>query len=258
MTQSALHGRVALVTGAGRGIGREIAVGLADAGVHVALLARSTDQLEAVERAIHERGGTALALACDVGDPKAGVAAVRRADRELGAVDILINNAAVVWPLGPTPTLDPAEVTAALAINVVGPMALAAAVLPGMQAQGWGRVVNVSSAVVARPQAMVGGGAYAAGKAALEAHTLNLAEEVAGSGVTVNVYRPGSVDTAMQQWIRDQRPEEVGAALHERFTANHREGRLITPQRSAAALLERLGGTDTGMIWDVAVAAVGV
>ena len=70
--------------------------------------------------------------------------------------------------------------------------------------RGWGRVVNVSSGIVANPKRMIGGNAYATSKSALEAHTLNLAAELVGTGVTVNVYRPGAVDTQMQAWIRRQ------------------------------------------------------
>ena len=96
---------------------------------------------------------------------------------------------------------------------------------------------------------MIRGNAYAASKAALEAHTLNLAAELTGTGVTANVYRPGGVDTAMQAWIRGQPPEHVGAELHERFISSYEQGSLITPEQSAQALLEHLSGDDTGQIW---------
>ena len=121
---------------------------------------------------------------------------------------------------------------------------------------GWGRIVNVSSAIAARPDAMVRFNAYAATKAALEAHTVNLAAELRGTGVTVNVYRPGGVDTAMQAWIRQQDPGRIGTATHERFNQNFAEGTLITPQQSAAALIAHLGGDDTGAIWDVSTAPI--
>ncbi|HEY0937880.1 MAG TPA: SDR family oxidoreductase [Trebonia sp.] len=127
---------------------------------------------------------------------------------------------------------------------------------PGMLDAGWGRVVNISSAIVAHPAAMIRGNAYAATKAALEAHTVNLAAELAGTGVTVNVYRPGGVDTAMQAWIRGQDPERIGS-LRERFSQNFAAGALITPERSAAGLLAYLAGDDTGAIWDVSTAPVG-
>ena len=120
---------------------------------------------------------------------------------------------------------------------------------------GWGRIINVSSSIVANPGYMVGGNAYAATKAALEAHTRNLATELHGTGITVNVYRPGGVDTAMQGWIRAQAPERIGAGLHERFLHSYTSGRLLTPEESAVALLGHLLGADgqqTGAIWNLA------
>jgi len=99
---------------------------------------------------------------------------------------------------------------------------------------------------------MIGANAYATSKAALEAHTLNLAAELADTGVTVNVYRPGGVDTAMQGWIRSQSPDAVGATLHERFVDTYAKGRLITPEASARSLLARLPSNATGEIWSVA------
>ena len=120
-----------------------------------------------------------------------------------------------------------------------------------MLEQGWGRIVNVSSGVAAHPAGMIGGNAYATTKAALEAHTINLAAELAGSGVTVNVYRPGSVDTAMQAWIRAQPPEKIGAPLHERFARSYEEGSLITAGQSARPLMDHLASDATGEIWNV-------
>jgi NAD(P)-dependent dehydrogenase (short-subunit alcohol dehydrogenase family) len=120
----------------------------------------------------------------------------------------------------------------------------------------WGRVVNISSGIAAYPAGMVRGNAYATTKAALEAHTVNLAAELRGTGVTVNAYRPGGVDTAMQAWIRSQDPGRIGAGLHERFNKNFADGALITPEHSAAALLSHLAGDDTGAIWDVSTTPV--
>jgi NAD(P)-dependent dehydrogenase (short-subunit alcohol dehydrogenase family) len=88
---------------------------------------------------------------------------------------------------------------------------------------------------MANPAGMLRANAYATSKAALEAHTVNLAAELSGSGVTVNVFRPGGVDTAMQAWIRAQAPVLVGAALHERFVDNYEQGTLLSPERSACS-----------------------
>jgi len=253
-------GKTALVTGAGRGIGRAIALGFADAGAGLILLARSAGQLDETRAMLLDRDAEAARIrvvAADLGDDEQRGLAAGTA-LEAGRVDVLVNNAATVEPLGVTADIPAAELRRAFELNVVAPVALTAAVLPGMLDAGWGRVVNVSSAIAARPGFMVGGNAYAATKAALEAHTVNLAAELNGTGVTVNAYRPGGVDTAMQAWIRGQDPDRIGAALHTRFNQNFTEGTVITPEQSAAALIAHLGGDDSGSIWDVSDATARV
>jgi len=251
-------GKTALITGAGRGIGRAIALGLGGAGARVILLARTAGQLEETRALLLERGvpaqriGVVPADLAEEEDRSRAAAAVLAA----GRVDILVSNAGTVEPLGPTIGIAAGGLRLAFEVNVVAPAALTAAVLPGMLDAGWGRVVNISSGIAANPAGMIRGNAYATTKAALEAHTVNLAAELRGTGVTVNVYRPGGVDTAMQAWIRQQDPERIGAVLHERFNRNFTEGTLITPGHSAAALLAHLAGDDTGAIWDVSTAPV--
>jgi NAD(P)-dependent dehydrogenase (short-subunit alcohol dehydrogenase family) len=248
---TSLSGKTALVTGASRGLGRAVALGLAEAGVTVALVARSQDELAETGEQIRERGGDTLVIRADLGD-SAQVSRVLQETRDaLGTVDILVNNAAVVWPLGPSVTIGFDRWTAALGVNIVAVAGLTFALLPAMLERGWGRVVNVSSSIAAHPAAMIGANAYATGKAALEAHTVNLAAELTGTGVTVNAYRPGSVDTAMQAWIREQDPARIGSQLHERFNRSYTQGNLITPELSARSLLARLPGEATGQIWDV-------
>lgn len=242
--------KTALVTGAGRGIGREIAIGLAHAGARVAALARSPAQVAETTKLIRRAGGEGLSVTADVTDATARSEALRGIAEAFGPVDIIVNNAGVVWPLGPSAQVDADAWTANLMTNVVAVAALTFAVLPSMVGRGWGRIVNVSSGIVVNPGGMVGGNAYVTGKAALEAHTLNLAAEVAGSGVTANVYRPGSVDTAMQEFVRT-RDETAIPDLRRRFADTYRNGRLISPQTSASVLLARLASGATGAIWDV-------
>lgn len=105
------------------------------------------------------------------------------------------------------------------------------------------------SGIVDRPATMVGGNIYAATKSALEAHTLNLAAELELTGVTVNVYRPGTVDTAMQGHIRGQDPDQIKGGLVERFQRMQADGQLVTPDASARTLLARLTGSETGAVW---------
>jgi NAD(P)-dependent dehydrogenase (short-subunit alcohol dehydrogenase family) len=217
----------------------------------VGLLARAVRDLENVHAEIHDAGGSAVALAADLSDRDQTRSALERLVSEFGHVEVLVNNGAVVWPLGPTQNVDPDAVGAAIAINVIGPMTLATHLLPGMLAAGWGRIVNVSAAIAAHPGMLVGLNTYAASKGALEAHTLNLAAELEGTGVTANVYRPGTVDTSMQTYIRNEPRELIGAALHDRFIGMLNSGLLITPDISAASLIARLGAPESGQIWDV-------
>jgi NAD(P)-dependent dehydrogenase (short-subunit alcohol dehydrogenase family) len=246
-------GKTALITGAGRGIGRAIALGLGGAGTRVVLLARTAAQLDETRTLLLEQGVPAQRIRvvpADLGDEQQRGHAATTVLME-GRVDILVNNAATVEPLGATADIAAADLRLAFELNVLAPAALTAAVLPGMLDADWGRVVNVSSGIAAHPAGMIRGNAYAATKAALEAHTVNLAAELRGTGVTVNAYRPGGVDTAMQAWIRRQDPERIGTDLHERFNRNFAEGTLITPEHSASVLLKHLAGDDTGAIWDV-------
>jgi 3-oxoacyl-[acyl-carrier protein] reductase len=249
---SSLSGKTALVTGAGRGIGRAVAMALADAGADLVLLARSKEQLASAADEIRSKGRSAQVVVADLSDPSQLRQAGRDAANAGGAIDILINNAATVAPLGPTERVTPEEFVSSLVLNVVSVAALGSAVLPGMRERGWGRIVNLSSGLAARPASMPSGNVYVSTKAALEAHTLNLAAEIEGTGVTVNAYRPGIVDTTMQSWIREQDPRQIGDELHRQFVTSYEQGRLITPQRSAASLLGYLETGDNGQVWTVA------
>jgi 3-oxoacyl-[acyl-carrier protein] reductase len=247
-------GKNALITGAGRGLGREIALQLAQRGIGVALTARSADQLEEVTAAIRSEGGRAIAVPADIASAQGSADLIRAIIAEFGTIDTLINNAATVEPLGPFAEQTDAGWESALRTNLIGPAALSAALIPTLMAAGSGWIVNISSGVVAHPAGMIGGNIYASTKAALEAHTVNLAAELHGTGITVNAYRPGMVDTAMQEWIRSQDPARIGERLHSRFNRAYETGVLISSADSAAALLRHLDehGKDTGAIWDVA------
>jgi 3-oxoacyl-[acyl-carrier protein] reductase len=245
-----LEGRVAVVTGAGRGIGRATAALLARAGADVACVARTGSELAEAAAGVRAAGRQAVEIQADISDPGAAALIAARTHAELGDVGVLVNNAATVTPLGPTAAVDPDQWARAIAVNVVGPMRLTRIFLDGMVKRGWGRIVNLSSGIAAAPGSMVGMNAYATSKSALEAHTLNLAAELAGTGVTVNVLRPGMVDTAMPAWIRDQRPAEIGSALHERFMTMQESGMMASPSGPAGMILELISGELTGQIAD--------
>ena len=189
-------------------------------------------------------------IPADLGDPRQRSRAVGQVLEEYGVVDVLVNNDAVVWPLAASVSVDPAQWAAAINIGLVAVAALSFGVLPAMLEQRWGRIVNVSSGIAEHPTGMLRANAYVTSKAALEAHTLNLAAELADTGVRVNAFRPGSVDTGMQAWIRGQDPDRVGADLHERFARSHQQGTLMTAEQSARTLIRHLTSDDTGQIWN--------
>ena len=251
----ALAGRTALVTGAGRGIGRPVSLGLARGSARVALVARSLPELQETAAMIGELGGQAVVISADLGERSQLAGVAEWAGAELGPVDILINNAAVVAPLGASESVNSAHWADAIEVNVIAPATLSLFLLASMRSRGWGRIVNVSSSIAAHPEAKPGMNAYATSKAALEAHTLNLAAELAGTEITVSAFQPGSVDTAVQAWIRDQDPARIGGALHQRFTQSHEAGTLITAAASANVLLMHLPTAATGQIWEPGPAA---
>jgi NAD(P)-dependent dehydrogenase (short-subunit alcohol dehydrogenase family) len=192
-----IRDRVALVTGASRGLGRALAEELARRGAKVVLVARDAGPLaEAAERIV-ARGGRAWAVAGDVGEPGSEVAIVGRAAALAGTVDILVNNASTLGAV-PMPLLAdarPDDVRRTFEVNVLGPFRLARAVLGPMLLHRQGLVVNVSSDAAVEPYP--GWGAYGASKAALDHMTRILAAELAGSGVRAVAIDPGEMDTEM-------------------------------------------------------------
>ena len=233
------------MTGAGRGIGRALAVGLASEGVDVVLVARSRDELEGTAALVST---SATVIPADLGD----LAQVEAVAEQAGAVDLLINNAAVPGPLAPTATLDPADFARSVAVNVTAVAALTIRLLPGMLERGWGRIVNLSSGAAQVPGFMIGGNAYTTTKVAVEGHTANLAAELAGTGVTANVYRPGTVDTSMMTWVRGEGGRGLDATSRAYFADVPKRGELLTPEQSAGYLIARLAGDDNGETWHAA------
>lgn len=223
-----LSERVALVTGGGRGIGRGIALGLAKYGAKVAVIARSRSEIEAVAGEIEEAGGEAIALPCDVSNYESIKEVIARVEDRFGAIDILVNNAAIIGDTGSVEDSDHELWTATQRINLDGVYYAIHETVPGMKKRGYGRIINISSGA-GFGSGLVMASAYSVSKAALEMLSLNLAKELAGSGICVNSVRPGVVDTAMQIHARSLPESQVGEDFHALFTGFHAEGRLTDP-----------------------------
>jgi NAD(P)-dependent dehydrogenase (short-subunit alcohol dehydrogenase family) len=190
-----LEGQVAMVTGAGRGFGRAIAERLAGEGAKVALLSRSLTQLDQVADAIKAAGGKAIAVRCDVTDPKSIEHAVSVVEQLLGPIDLLVNNAGVPGPFGPMWEVDPDEWWKALAVHIRAPMLFLARVLPGMIERGKGRAICVSA--IASRLVAPNLSAYCTGKIAQNRVVAEAAAELAGTGVAVFAIDPGFVFTEL-------------------------------------------------------------
>ncbi|MGF1426839.1 SDR family NAD(P)-dependent oxidoreductase [Kitasatospora sp. LaBMicrA B282] len=196
MRSGSLEGQVALVTGAGRGIGREIALGLAAEGMAVGLVGRTLGTLTDTLKACVRQGAKGIAVTADVSRPGAVREAVRSVERDLGPIDLLVNNAGQVdRSEGPFWEADLGQWWQVVEVNLRGPVNLMRSVLPGMVARRRGRVVNLNSGFAIRPDGHYS--AYATSKGALLQLSDNLADSLAEHHVVVLDISPGAVATDM-------------------------------------------------------------
>ena len=229
-----LRGQVAIVTGAGRGLGRATALALARAGARVGVVARSGGQIAETALEISKTGGEALAVVADVSDAASVERMAREMERTLGQVDLLVNNAGTVGPLGPIWEADPGDWWHSIEVNLRGPYLCSRALLPGMIARRRGRIINLSTGAAAVAVAHMG--AYVVAKTALTRFTENLAAELLNSGVSVFAVGPGTVRTAMTEYVLES---EAGKKWLPWFRKLYDRG-LDVPAEKAAQRVVRL------------------
>ena len=219
-----LEGRVAVVTGGSRGIGRAIAELLAERGAAVGIAFREREEpAREFEEKVRTSGGRAWAGRCDVADEKSVAAFFEQAVKELGPVDILVNNAGLTRDAH-IALLGQPQWQQVMQVNLDGVYHCVRAVVRGMLLRRWGRIINVSSPSARMP--LPGQSAYAASKAGLEGLTRALSRDLAGKGVLVNAVSPGLIETEMLDTM-----SEAAREAHLRAVA---VGRLGTPREVAA------------------------
>jgi 3-oxoacyl-[acyl-carrier protein] reductase len=221
-----LTGKIALVTGASRGIGRAIAEGLAAEGARLIIAARGAEALEETQRSLEATGAEVLAVPTDVGDDASVAALVDKARERFGQIDILISNASALAVSG-----DRASWEASLNVDVMGAVRLVEAILPMMKTEGGGSILLVSSvsAIEAAPMDDFG---YTAAKAALNAYAKKLAVVEGSHGIRTNALLPGSTEFPGGGWemMREHQPE-----IYDMVRQSVPSRRLGTPKEIADA-----------------------
>lgn len=228
-----LKGKIVLVTGASRGIGRSIALAFAAQGSHLVITGRNQATLNSVAEEIHRSGANVLPLACNITCKEEVEALKNETTTRLGAIQILINNAGIAPAVGFL-EMDDRLWEEVLKVNVTGTYNCCKVFLPGMIASGWGRIINIASttAKVAYPHVS----AYTTSKHAVLGLTRALAIEIARSGVTVNAICPGYVDTELTLKNARLMAEKTGKQVEDvlrLFKATSPQNRLIAPEEVA-------------------------
>jgi len=230
-----LKGKVAIITGAGRGLGRAAALTMARAGADTVIVSRTPRELEETASLIIEVGGVVAAVTGDMAKGEDIKRTVETALETFGGVDILMNNAAVVTPMKPCHEMTAEEWRYALDVDLTAPLLLAKEVVPVMAKAGGGKIINVTSGlaeIVLSPF-----GAYSVAKAGLNHLTRLMAWELKRFNIQVNGLDPGLMDTRMQEQIRNAGEETLGSAVHRRFVEYLQKGMLAPPANLAQLAL---------------------
>ena len=208
-----LKDKVALITGAGRGIGRAIAIAYAREGAQLALAARSLDELEETAQAAESLGAATCVIGVDVTDRAAVDEMARRSLARFGRLDILVNNAGIVGPVGALEDNDVESWIRTIQVNLVGTYLCCRAVIPALAAAGGGKIINLSgSGSTSAPYHL---SAYGSSKAAIIRLTEILSLELADKNIQVNALGPGSIHTRMWEEITDRAQAAGDTELYE-------------------------------------------
>ncbi len=250
-----LQGRFAVVTGAGRGLGAEIARSYVAAGASIFVCGRNRgplDELVASLRGAAAAGQRIEAAVADVADKAEVDRLIARAHAEFGRIDILVNNAGLYGPMGRTDEVDWDEWVHALNVNLLGVVAACRAVMPIMRQQRYGKIVNISGGGATNPMPRIT--CYAASKAAVVRFSESLALELQEEGIDVNSIAPGALNTGMMDELLAAGPGKVGAQFYERMKKIADSG--ATPLDVGASLAVYLGSAESDGITGRLISAV--
>ena len=251
-----LQGKVALITGASQGLGKEIARSYLQAGAEVALFARSQKLIDQTASEILPTGsaGSLLALAGDVTDDPGVAAIVAEVIRRFGRLDILVNNAGIYGPKGAIEDVDFAEWKQAIEINLLGTFIATRHAVPHLKAQKSGKIINLSGGGATKPMPFIT--SYAASKAAVVRLTESIALELQGFHIDVNAVAPGALNTRMLDEILQAGPEQVGPAYYKSCVEQQASGGASLVNAAdlciflASAASDGITGRLISAVWD--------